>query len=274
MVYTLGLQAQRTSQQSSSGFSSRSAMDFGTRAQISSRGASAGMMYHQDDMVGMGGMSTMGGGYQSSQTRYQTSLPQMSRPISRGLPDPETMSLRSQQIQQHPMQQQTWIARNGSEGSVGSDQENNFTRQEAAYTMSNGFANSFPQQAMYSTSNEFQSGITRMTMPPMRTSYSSSLPRNGGGMNMEENMVRQSYKGPSQRTISKINQNRQSRYSVSAGSLQGGTMGGSYAMGGAGSQNNLTMMMGRMSRAPSMRSVVSVGRGRDVFDGDFTEISG
>ncbi|XP_062858063.1 plakophilin-3a isoform X2 [Trichomycterus rosablanca] len=282
------MMAQRTSQQASSGYSSRSAMDFGTRAQIS-RGVSPGMMYHEDAMAGMGGvggMSSMGGGYQGGQTRYQTTMSQMSRPISRGAPDPETLSLHSQRMQTMP-QNQFWLTRNGSEGSLGSDQETNFARQEAAYTISNGYATRYPQQAMYSTTgNEFSSGVSQMamTLPVMRNSFSSSLARNGSGMNMDDEiLVRQAYKGvsPSQRTISKITQGRQNRYSVSGGSLQGGAAGGSlqggaaggsFVMSGAGSQSNLTMMKGRMSRAPSMRSVVSVGKGKDVFDGvDMTD---
>uniref|UniRef100_A0AAR2L2Q7 Plakophilin 3b n=1 Tax=Pygocentrus nattereri TaxID=42514 RepID=A0AAR2L2Q7_PYGNA len=183
--------AQRMSTQSSSGYSSRSAVDFGPRAQMS-RGAGAGMMYNHDDSMLMG-MS--GGGYQGGQSHHQ----QM-------------------------------------------------------------------------TTNGFSSGAvqTSMTLPPMRRSLSGTLARSGGGSGVmeEEAYVRQSFKGPAQRTISRIAQ-RQNRYSMSAGSVQGGGGGGGgFVMGGSSSQGTLGMMQqGRLSRAASMRSVISVGKGKDVFDG-------
>uniref|UniRef100_A0A8B9HT92 Plakophilin 3 n=1 Tax=Astyanax mexicanus TaxID=7994 RepID=A0A8B9HT92_ASTMX len=255
------MMAQRMPANSSSGYSSRSAVDFGGRSQMS-RGAGAGMMYSHDDgmMMGMGS-----GGYQAGyQAGYQGGY--------QG-PEPDVASLRSFRMQSLPQQQSvtTWMTQDGSEGSLVSDHDAAYMRQEASYGMSNGYASTYPRPAVYSAaSNGFSSGAvqTSMTLPPMRRSLSGTLARSGGGGAAveEESYVRQSFKGPSQRTINRITQ-RQVRNSMSAGSVQGGGGGGGFMIGGS-SQGNLAMMQqGRLSRAASMRSVVSVGKGKDVFDG-------
>ncbi|KAI5100524.1 plakophilin-3 [Silurus meridionalis] len=268
---TRPVMAHRPSQQSSSGYSSRSAtVDFGNRSQMS-RGAVGGMMYNHDDMGAMTGMGGMAGGYQGTQTQ-QYPMSTTMRSMNRGVADVETASLHSLRLQSLPQQQvTTWMVRNGSEGSLGSDQEGNYSRQDANYNMSNGYSTySHPLSA---TINEFSSGVRQnsATLPTMGRSISGTLGRNGGaGVNLEEEaFVRgQTYKGPSQRTISRITQNRQNRYSVSAGSMQGSSSAGGFVIGGNGSQGNLSMMkQGRISRAPSMRSVISVGKGKDVYDG-------
>ncbi|XP_072526579.1 plakophilin-3a [Salminus brasiliensis] len=259
--------AQRVPTHSSSGYSSRSAVDFGGRSQMS-RGAGVGMMYNHDDSMMMG-MGT--GGYQGGHSHHQQ-ITTLNRSINRPAgPDPEVASLHSLRMQSLP-QQQTWMTQDGSEGSLVSDHDATYLRQEAGYGMSNGYASTYPRQAMYSTtSNGFSSGAvqTSMTLPSMRRSLSGTLARSGGGgaaMEEEAAYVRQSFKGPSQRTINRITQ-RQVRNSMSAGSVQGGGGGGSFMIGGS-SQGNLTMMQqGRLSRAASMRSVMSVGKGKDVFDG-------
>ncbi|KAI4872093.1 hypothetical protein NFI96_008990 [Prochilodus magdalenae] len=259
------------STQSSSGYSSRSAVDFGPRAQMS-QGGGAGMMYGHDDNMMMG-MS--GGGYQGGQSHHQQ-MTTLTRTMSRHAgPDPETTSQRSFRMQTYPQQQslvQTWMGQDGSEGSLVSDHDATYSRQDMAYGMSNGYASTYPRQNMYSTaSNGFGSGATQasMTLPPMRRSLSGTLGRSGGGSGVmeEEAYVRQSFKGPAQRTISRITQ-RQNRYSSSAGSIQGGGGGGGGFIMGLGSQGAQGMMQqGRLSRAASMKSVISVGKGKDVFDG-------
>lgn len=270
MVLTFDLhQAHRASQHSKS-YSSRSAMDFGTRSQVS-RGAAGGLACNHDDMGIMAGMGTMGGGYQGRQNQqYQMTTAMHS--MSRGVPDTETTSLQSLRLQSLPQQQvATWVARNGSDGSLGSDQDAAYSQQEAGYIINNGYAATY-SCPLSATANEFSSGTrqTSVTLPSMRRSLSGALGHNGGiGVNVdEEAYARQPFKGPAQRTISRISQNRQNRYSMSAGSMQGGSSTGGFVIGGNGSQGNLTMMkQGRMSRAPSMRSVISVGKGKDVFDG-------
>lgn len=262
-------QAHRPSPQVS-GYSSRSAMDFGTRSQIS-RGASGGLMYNHDDIGGMAAMGTMGGGYQGGQSQ-QYQINTTMRSASRGVADADTASLHSLRIQSLPQQQvTTWMTRNGSEGSLGSDQDATFLRQEAGYNMSNGYPATYPH-SYSSTVNEYNSGARQAssTVPIMRRAHSGTLVRNGQfGLNMEEEgFVRQSYKGPAQRTINRITQSRQNRNSVSGGSVQGVSSTGGFVISGSGSQGTLPIMkQGRISRAPSMRSVISVGRGKDVFDG-------
>ncbi|KAG7323945.1 hypothetical protein KOW79_011961 [Hemibagrus wyckioides] len=262
---TRPVMAHRPSQHISSGYSSRSAMDYGTRSQIS-RGAAGGLMYTHDDMGAMAGMGTMGGGYQGGQSQqYQMSTTM--RSMSHGVPDADVASLHSLRIQSLPQQQvTTWMTRNGSEGSLASDQDATFSRQEAGYNMSNGYAATYSHP--FTTVNDFNSGARQASVTlPIRRSLSGTLARNGGyGVNVEdEAYVRQSYKGPSQRTISRITQSRQNRNSMSAGSMQGGASTGGFVIGGS-SQGTL-IKQGRISRAPSMRSVISVGRGKDVFDG-------
>ncbi|KAK3526030.1 hypothetical protein QTP70_012777 [Hemibagrus guttatus] len=258
--------AHRPSQNVSSGYSSRSAMDFGTRAQIS-RGAAGGQMHNHDDVGVMAGMGTMGGVYQGGQSQ-QYQMNTTMRSMNRGVTDADAASLHSLRMQSLPQQQfTTWITRNGSEGSLASDQDATFPRQEAGYNMSNGYAATY-SHPFTATANDFSSGARQTSMTlPMGRSFSGSLARNGGyGVNMEdEAYVRQSYKGPSQRTISRISHNRQNRNSVSAGSMQGGFSTGGFGMGG--SSQGTMINQGRISRAPSMRSVISVGRGKDVFDG-------
>ncbi|KAF4081324.1 hypothetical protein AMELA_G00160060 [Ameiurus melas] len=269
---TRPVMAHHASQQSSSGYSSRSAMDYGTRSQIS-RGAAGGLMYNHEDMGGMAGMGGRAVAYQSSQSQ-QYPISTTMRSMSRGVADADTTSLHSLRLQSLPQQQvTTWMTRNGSEGSLGSDQEANFSRQEAGYNMNNGYASTYSHPFSASV-NEYNSGarLTSATMPTISRSLSGTVARNGGiGVNMgEEAYVRQTFKGPSQRTINRITQNRQSRYSLSAGSMQGGSSTAGFVIGGNGSQGNLTMMkqgQGRLSRAPSMRSMISVGKGKDVFDG-------
>lgn len=92
-----------------------------------------------------------------------------------------------------------------------------------------------------------------------------------------------SYKGPAHRTISRItNRNRMSMGSMS-GTLQhqmssgGSTYGGGgdrvdtgFIVSGlsSGSQGNLLMQrQGTLSRAMSIKSMHSVGRGMDIYDG-------
>ncbi|TSM52276.1 Plakophilin-3 [Bagarius yarrelli] len=266
---TRPVMAHRPSHHASGGYSSRSAMDYGTRSQIS-RGAAGGLMYNHDDIGVMSGMGTMGGGYQGGQAQqYQMSTTM--RSMNRGVGDVDNASVHSFRMQSLPQQQATtWMPRTGSEGSLGSDQDAAFARQEAGYGISNGYVATYSHP--FSTSvNEYSSGArqTAMTLPNMSRSFSGTLARNGGyGVMDEEAFVRQSYKGPSQRTISRITQGRQHRNSMSAGSMQGGSSSSGLVVCGGSSQGNLTMMkQGRMSRAPSMRSVISVGKGKDVFDG-------
>ena len=242
------------------GFSSRSAVDMGQFQKMSmgggGGGGGGGSVYHHEDI--------RLGGYQG--TRQQV-VP-MTRTLSR--PDLETMSLRSMRLQTLPQQPSpvtTWMAQDGSEGSLISDRDAAFVR-----------------QPNYSSVNSYGS-----QMRQGGGSVSGTLVRGGGMAAGEGEMMVQthSFKGPAYRTISRINNrnNRMSMGSMSGGSVSGGSVmqqqissagsayGGEEFIMPSGSQSNMMIMQQRptMSRAMSLKSVHSVGRGMDVVDGmDFT----
>uniref|UniRef100_A0A668A7T1 Plakophilin 3a n=1 Tax=Myripristis murdjan TaxID=586833 RepID=A0A668A7T1_9TELE len=97
-----------------------------------------------------------------------------------------------------------------------------------------------------------------MTLPPMRRSLSGTLSR-GGGMEITQTHT---FKGPAYRTINRINnRNRMSMGSMSgASTLQHQMSSGSSVYGGGARQ-------GTLSRAMSVKSMHSVGKGMDIFDG-------
>ncbi|KAJ3596913.1 hypothetical protein NHX12_003313 [Muraenolepis orangiensis] len=239
-------------------YSSRSAVDLGQLNKMSMVGMGGGgggggaMMYQQGEV--------MMGGYQGA-GRQQMSM-------NRG--DPEIISLHSmrQQQQQQPHgAMQPWMVDDSDALSMVSDRDATASRQ---YTqnMTNG----------YSMRQTTQGGGYQGSM---RRSLSGTLSRGGGMMGGEVEMVQQpSFKGPAFRTISRINnRNRMSMGSVSGGStLQHQASSGSYGgvdkgfvLSGntSGSQGNLLMMQrpGTLSRAMSVKSMHSVGRGMDVYDG-------
>uniref|UniRef100_A0A673HWQ9 Plakophilin-3-like n=1 Tax=Sinocyclocheilus rhinocerous TaxID=307959 RepID=A0A673HWQ9_9TELE len=151
----------------------------------------------------------------------------------------------------------------------GGERDATYTQQASLQNMSNGYAaNTYPRQSVYSTSrvNGLESGqqqVSSMTLPAMKHSLSGTLATGGGGGGMEQEVYvrQQSFKGPAHRTISRINNRQTSRTSNMPSGMYG-------TAGFSGSQSNLAMMQqGRLSRAGSVRSVHSVGRGKDVFDG-------
>ena len=98
--------------------------------------------------------------------------------------------------------------------------------------------------------------------PTMQRSLSGTLARGGvaaAGWREEEQSYQHSFKGPSHRTISRIT-NR---------GVGGGVGGGGGVLGGAVQQVSLgvgSVSGTSMRRAPSLRSVRSVGRGVDLQD--------
>ncbi|XP_073687992.1 plakophilin-3a [Garra rufa] len=273
-VYSSGrpMAAQRPSQYSG-GYSSRSAIDFGQRNKISYTGGGGGGggsgAYYQDEFAGGG---YQGGGYQSSAYQsgggqaQQQQVNSMTRSFSRMGGDPETLSMHSMRVASVPRQVVSSWVQDDSDVSLVSDRDATYTQQASMHSMNNGYtANTYPRQSMYSTSrvNGYESGqqqVSSMTLPTIKRSVSGTLSTGGGGGGMEQEVYvsRQSYKGPAHRTISRIN-NRQTTRSMPSGM---------YGSGGfSGSQSNLAMQQGRLSRAGSVRSVHSVGRGKDVFDG-------
>lgn len=269
-VYAPGrsMTAPRPSQYSS-GYSSRSAVDFGPRTKISyTGGGGGGGAYYQDDFVGGGYQA---GGFQSGGGQgQQQQVSTMTRSFSRMGGDPETQSMYSMRVASMPRQVvSSLMAQDDSDGSLVSERDATYTQQASMQGMSNGYAaNTYPRQSVYSTSrvNGFESGqqqVSSMTLPAMKHSISGTLATSsgGGGMEQEVYVRQQSFKGPAHRTISRINNRQTSRASNMSSSMYG-------TAGFSGSQGNLAMMQqGRLSRAGSVRSVHSVGRGKDVFDG-------
>lgn len=161
-----------------------------------------------------------------------------------------------------------WIADGSDAGSMVSERDAVFNRQYSQNTV-NGFNSSMRQ------------GGGTISFP-MRRSLSGTLSRTAGMAGGEVELVHQpSFKGPAHRTISRItNRNRMSMGSVS-GTMQRQMSGGSvYGLGGdrvdggfitsglaTGSQGNLMQRQGTLSRAMSVKSMHSVGRGMDIYGG-------
>ncbi|XP_052452860.1 plakophilin-3 isoform X2 [Carassius gibelio] len=274
--------------QYSSGYSSRSAIDFAPRTKMSytgGGGGGGGGAYYQEDLGYQGG-GFQGGGYQSGAYQsggyqsggYQCGVGQvqqqqvnaMTRSFSRMGGDQDTQSVHSMRVASIPRHvASSWAAQDDSDGSLVSERDATYIQQASMQNMSNGYvANTYPRQSVYSTSrvNGFESGqqqVSSMTLPAMKRSLSGTLATGGGGGGMEQEVYVKStsFKGPAHRTISRINNRQTSR----GASISSGMYG---SAGFSGSQGNLAMMQqGRLSRAGSVRSMHSVGRGKDVFDG-------
>lgn len=178
-------------------------------------------------------------------------------------------SMRPSQLDNEPSvgQFNPWMVDGSDAASMVSDRDAVFNRQYSQSTV-NGYTSSMRQ------------GGGTMSFP-MRRSLSSTLSRTTGMGGGEVEIVHQpSFKGPAHRTISRIaNRNRTSIGSMS-GTLQRQMSSGSgYAVGGdrvdagfiasglaAGTQGSLSMQrQGALSRAMSVKSMQSVGRGMDVL---------
>ncbi|XP_051917123.1 plakophilin-3a isoform X2 [Hippocampus zosterae] len=176
-------------------------------------------------------------------------------------------------VSMHAMRQQTmptnaWMVDDSDGASMASDRDAGFSRH---YVQSNGYT------------GQVRQGAGTMTFPgSMRRSHSGTIAR---GPEMDMGMVQQcSYKGPAYRTINRINnRNRMSMGSMS-GTLQRQMSSASSMFGGgvdkmdsgfigpgmsSASQGNLTMQrrQSNLSRAMSVKSMQSVGRGVDIFNG-------
>lgn len=205
--------------------------------------------------VGVGGGGGGGGFYQESMRmgNYQGTMRHQSQMDHEPLPMPAVGQFNP------------WIADGSDAGSMVSDRDAVFNRQYSQSTV-NGSMRQGAGTASF----------------PMRRSLSGTLSRTAGMAGGEVEMVHQpSFKGPAHRTISRItNRNRMSMGSVS-GIMQRQMSGGSaYALGGdrvdggfiasglaTGSQGNLMQRPGTLSRAMSVKSMHSVGRGMDIYGG-------
>uniref|UniRef100_A0AAY4E9P8 Plakophilin 3 n=2 Tax=Denticeps clupeoides TaxID=299321 RepID=A0AAY4E9P8_9TELE len=199
------------------------------------------------------------GSYQGGGGAFHTGRHTLTRSLSRGALDPETMSLRSLHVQPaQPMATQSWVMQDETDGSLISERDATFSAaapQTLYSASSNGFGSGAGAAAALRQSGSF-------TLPMARqSSLSSTLARSGAA---DEAMQRQfSFKGPAHRTISRINTQRQNRMSM--GSASG-------AMMSSGSQSNLPLIQRQASiaRSMSMKSLHSVGKGMDIDGNDFT----
>ncbi|XP_068459825.1 plakophilin-3a [Clinocottus analis] len=252
--------APRLSQRS--GFSSQSTgPDMAQMHRITVGGGMSGRGGGMGGGMGGGGGGGGGGGYYREDMRlggYQGVARQQSRM------DPEPLSMHA--VRQYAAQVNPWMVDGSDAGSLVSDREATFNRQYAQSAV-NGYTGQVKQEG------------TMTFTSPMRRSLSGTLSRGGGMTGGETEFTQQqSYKGPAHRTINRItNRNRMSMGSMSGQqTIQGGSVygGGDRVDGGfmasgvtSASHGNLMQRSGTMSRAMSIRSMKSVGRGADIYDG-------
>lgn len=235
------------------------------RAGFSAQSAGPDMaQYHKISVGGGGGAGGGGGFYREEMRMAQGGARQQSRM------DPETLSM-------HSMRQQ--MAQPVNNYVVdGSDAVSLVSDRDAVY------GRSYAQSAVNGYSGQMRQST--MNFPPqMQRSLSGVLSRGGGMAGGEAEIIQQqqSFKGPAHRTISRItNRNRMSMGSMS-GTLQHqmSSSGSNYGGGdrvdrgfiasaiSSGSQGNLYMpRAGTLSRAMSIKSMHSVGRGMDIYGGN------
>ncbi|KAJ8002523.1 hypothetical protein DPEC_G00159790 [Dallia pectoralis] len=263
-VYTAskGVMAPRMSQYSG-GNSARSAVDLGGGQRVSMSygrgggggGGGGGYQFQEDMRVGGGGYHTFGG-FQAGGRQTITKVSHV--PVQ----DIETMSMHSMRM---PVQSsQAWMGVDVSDGgSMVSDRNAGYIRKESLYSASNGRVGSQMTQQNMGTLNRVGGGGRAISL-------GGTLTRSGvGGMMGGDDMVmmhqQESFKGPAQRTINRVNKkNRMSVQSnVQRQMSSGGSMYGGVGQVSSGSQGNLQ----QMTRSMSIRSMHSVGRGRDIYDG-------
>lgn len=228
--------------------------------------------YHRISVCGVG----EGGGGGDASTMYHTdtrmgSFQRNMRP--RSAIDHDTMSMHAG-MGQHAGQVQAWMMDGSDAGSMMSEREATYGRQYA-------------QSAVNGYSSQVRQGGTMTYQSPMRRSLSGTLASaSGASMGMSRGDVelahQQSFKGPAQRTINRMaNRNKMTMGSMqrqvsSATSFGGTSTGGEMVVDGgfigpglsSASQGNLVMTRpSGMSRAMSIKSMHSVGRGMDIYNG-------
>ncbi|KAM4572670.1 plakophilin-3a [Odontesthes bonariensis] len=230
------------------------------KANFSSRSAGPDTALYNRMSVGGGGS---GGMYQESfhVGGHQGTMRQQNQM------DHDAMSVRS--FHTMPVGN-NWVYDDADDSSFIAGQEAATTRQYAQSAV-NGYS-----------SQKWQGGGTTTCEMPMRRSLSGTLNRGGGMMGGGPEIIeqQQSYKGPSYRTINRItNRNRMSMGSGSANVMS--SSASSFGVGGdrvdsgfivptmsSGSQGNLLIHRpGTLSRAMSIKSMHSVGKGMDIFNG-------
>ncbi|XP_033823502.1 plakophilin-3a isoform X1 [Periophthalmus magnuspinnatus] len=223
---------------------------------------SAGADLAQLQRMSIGGRGGGGGGYyrEEMKTTYNGPPPGMPRPTN----DLESASMHSMRLVN------PWPIDDSDAASMASDRDGVFNRQ---YTQSQSAMNGYQVR---------QGG----TLPgSMHRSLSGTLSRGGGMIVGESEMVahQNSFKGPAHRTISRINNRNRTSMSSMSGTLQrpmsvGG--GSVYSSGGdrvdrgflvasntsCGSGGRM-YQGGTLPRTMSIKSIHSVGRGVDIYNG-------
>ncbi|XP_029289670.1 plakophilin-3 [Cottoperca gobio] len=228
---------------------------------------SAGPDLAQLHRISVGGGGGGGGGFYRDDIHMGSYQGTASQPRRM---DQETLTMHAVQ---HAPQMHSFVVDNSDAGSMDFDRDATYGRQYAQSAV-NGYTSQMRQGGGYST------------FPlPMSRSLSGTLSRTGGMMGGEAEMVQQqqqqqqqqhSYKGPAHRTISRITQ--RNRMSTGSFSGQQASSGGS-SYGGSGDrvdrgfittgvpQGNMMQRPGTISRAMSIKSMHSVGRGMDIYGG-------
>lgn len=237
------------------------------RSGFSARSAGPDVGQYHTISVGGGGISGggAGGGFYREASIYQGGMRQQNQM--------NVEPLSTQALRQHTAQANSWMFDGSDAGSMVSDRDATFNRQ-------------YSQSVFNGVSGQMRPGGGTMSyQAPLRRSLSGTLSRGGGMAGGEVEMVQQhSYKGPSQRTINRIAaRNRPMSMGSAAGTIQrpmssnGSIYGGGgdvvdrgFITGGLTSTSQGSLMMqrqGTLSRAASMKSVHSVGRGMDIYGG-------
>uniref|UniRef100_A0A3B4A9M5 Uncharacterized protein n=1 Tax=Periophthalmus magnuspinnatus TaxID=409849 RepID=A0A3B4A9M5_9GOBI len=203
---------------------------------------SAGADLAQLQRMSIGGRGGGGGGYyrEEMKTTYNGPPPGMPRPTN----DLESASMHSMRLVN------PWPIDDSDAASMASDRDGVFNRQ---YTQSQSAMNGYQVR---------QGG----TLPgSMHRSLSGTLSRGGGMIVGESEMVahQNSFKGPAHRTISRIN-NRGSVYSSGGDRVDRGFLVASNTSCGSGGR---MYQGGTLPRTMSIKSIHSVGRGVDIYNG-------
>ncbi|KAM8890720.1 plakophilin-3a [Spinachia spinachia] len=240
------------------GFSSQSVGPDLHRISVGGGGGGGGSFFRED--IRMGGYQ---GGYQGGykggyQGGYQGGF-------QGGVVQQRPGALSVNAVQHHTAQVNPWTVDT-------SDGDSMISERDATY------GGQYSQSAVNGYTTQIRGG-TMIAAPTMTRSLSGTLSRGGGmaGGEMQQEFTQQhSFKGPAQRTLNRMTlRNRQSMGSVSGqqimqgGSIYGGggdRVDGGFISSGVSSVSQAIQRKGTMSRAMSMRSMKSVGKGVDIFD--------
>lgn len=222
--------------------------------------------YHKISVGGGsgGGVGSVGGGTFYREDMRMGGFQRSMRP--RSCIEQDTLSMHA--MGQHPAQGTAWMVDGSDAASMVSDRDATFSRQYAQNTV-NGYA------------TQVRQGGTMTFQSPMRRSLSGTLSGMGGMPAGDVEIVhQQSFKGPAQRTISRMaNRNKMSMSSMS-GTVQRqmSSSGSAYGSGvdvvdrgfiapglASASQGSMMMRQSTLPRTMSMKSMHSVGRGMDIY---------